>query len=89
MPAVCSTNRISSWYQPRLAALSENLTKFTLVGALLPWNLTVAGGEPNDPLDELLSGSRSIIPSQPCVVQRSVLFVLMLCGASTRMSLEA
>jgi hypothetical protein len=44
-----------------LLALSENLTRYTLVGALLPWNLTVAGwGTERSPLIELCQASRSI-----------------------------
>jgi len=63
-----------------LLALSENLTRYTLVGALLPWNLTVAGwGTERSPLIELLSGQPiySFLPNLAVVAAECVLFALI------------
>ena len=81
MLAVLFNNRIVILGISRgLLALSENLTRYTLVGALLPWNLTVAGWETErSPLIDLLSGLPipMFLPNLAVVAAECVLFVLI------------
>jgi ABC-type transport system involved in multi-copper enzyme maturation permease subunit len=63
-----------------LLALSDNLARYTPVGVLLPWNLTVAGwGTERSPLIDLLSGQPipSFLPILAVVAAECVLFVLI------------
>lgn len=63
-----------------LLALSDNLARYPLVGALLPWNLTVAGwGTEQSPVINLLSNQpiQSFLPNLAVVAAECVLFVLV------------
>lgn len=61
-----------------LLALSENLSRYALIGAVLPWNLTVAGwGTGRSPVINLLSGQpiHEFLPNLAVVTAECVLFV--------------
>ena len=91
MLAVLFNNRIVILGISRgLLALSENLTRYTLVGALLPWNLTVAGwGTERSPLIDLLSGQPidSFLPNLAVVTAECVLFFLIALWRFSRQEL--
>lgn len=73
-----------------LLALSENLAKYTPVGVLLPWNLTVAGwGTERSPLIDLLSSQPidSFLPKIAVVTAECVLFVLIALWRFSRQEL--
>ena len=81
MLAVLFSNRIVILgFSGGLLALSDNLARYTPVGVLLPWNLTVAGwGTERSPLIDLLSGQPidSFLPNLGVVAGECVLFVLI------------
>ena len=73
-----------------LLALSENLARYTPMGILLPWNLTVAGwGTERSPLIDLLSGQPidSFLPNLAVVTAECVLFVLIALWRFSRQEL--
>jgi hypothetical protein len=73
-----------------LLALSYNLARYTPMGVLLPWNLTVAGwGTERSPLIDLLSGQPipSYLPILAVVAAECVLFVLIALWRFSRQEL--
>jgi ABC-2 type transport system permease protein len=73
-----------------LLALSDNLVRYTPVGVLLPWNLTVAGwGTERSPLINLLAGQpiHSYLPDLAAVAAECVLFVLIALWRFSRQEL--